>query len=438
MGRAPGLLGSVQPNGTGDVTTGRTDFWWDQFLGTTGNCWRNNTGPDGTPLSVTSTPPAPLLPSNCGLSIGTVGPQQEPELLNCLADIEFDTVDVPVVHHAVASRRPTAPPHAERVAALACCGALLAGCGDRRRRRPGAADARAGAGGRDGPRRRAARDWEHGDDAPAPRHRARSCARSPAARSARRRRSGTAACSTTSAPTSVLDSWCAQLVRARLQALQALRARRGVRRPRATEPEHLARVEPAGPEDGSNAPCSRWIGRLAWRRGQTGAKGTSRCRRSPRRARASTTTGRWPSGARTSTGTRATSSHFKQDADATPLLKGLPDDKCQCSHWGYVISGRIMFGVDGREEVIEAGEAYYIPPGHTQRAEAGTEIVQFSPSEALDQVSAQMMANMKAMMQGAERPRGRRAGGVAAPSRAAPRPARAAPCRRRRHLRAGR
>ena len=92
---------------------------------------------------------------------------------------------------------------------------------------------------------------------------------------------------------------------------------------------------------------------------------------------------------------------FKQDADATPLLKGLPDDKCQCSHWGYVISGRITFGVDGHEEVIEAGEAYYIPPGHTQRADAGTEIVQFSPSEVLDQVSAQMMANMKAMMQGA-------------------------------------
>jgi hypothetical protein len=91
MGRTPGLLGSQQPNGTGDVTTGRTDFWWDQFLGTTGNCWRNNIGKDGTPLSVTSTPPAPLLPSDCGLSIGTVGPQQEPELLNCLADIEFDT-----------------------------------------------------------------------------------------------------------------------------------------------------------------------------------------------------------------------------------------------------------------------------------------------------------------------------------------------------------
>jgi hypothetical protein len=26
---------------------------------------------------------------------------------------------------------------------------------------------------------------------------------------------------------------------------------------------------------------------------------------------------------------------FREDFDATPLLKGLPDDQCQCPHWGY-------------------------------------------------------------------------------------------------------
>ena len=31
---------------------------------------------------------------------------------------------------------------------------------------------------------------------------------------------------------------------------------------------------------------------------------------------------------------------FHEDIDATPLLKGLPDDRCQCPHWGYVVSGR--------------------------------------------------------------------------------------------------
>ena len=94
MGRAPD--GTVAPNGTGDVTTGRTDFWWDQYLGNTGNCWHDNVGKDGTAAGVTSTPPAPLLPSACdSSSMGTVGPQQEPELLNCLADIEFKTSACP-------------------------------------------------------------------------------------------------------------------------------------------------------------------------------------------------------------------------------------------------------------------------------------------------------------------------------------------------------
>ena len=94
MGRTP--EGVIQPNGTGDVTTGRTDFWWDQYLGNTGNCWHDNKGKYGNKVSVTSTPPAPLLPAACdSSSIGTIGPEQEPELLNCLAAIEFDTSTCP-------------------------------------------------------------------------------------------------------------------------------------------------------------------------------------------------------------------------------------------------------------------------------------------------------------------------------------------------------
>ena len=94
MGRAPD--GTVKPNGTGDLATGRTDFWWDQYVGNTGNCWHDNTGKTGTAAGVTSTPPAPFLPSACdGSSVGTVGPQQEPELLNCLADITFKTSTCP-------------------------------------------------------------------------------------------------------------------------------------------------------------------------------------------------------------------------------------------------------------------------------------------------------------------------------------------------------
>jgi hypothetical protein len=92
---------------------------------------------------------------------------------------------------------------------------------------------------------------------------------------------------------------------------------------------------------------------------------------------------------------------FHEDVDATPLLKGLPDDRCQCPHWGYVISGRLKFRFADHEEVFEAGDAFYAPPGHAPvQHEPGTEIVQFSPAEELRETEAAMMRNMQAMQAG--------------------------------------
>ena len=71
---------------------------------------------------------------------------------------------------------------------------------------------------------------------------------------------------------------------------------------------------------------------------------------------------------------------FREDMDHSPLLKGLPDDRCQCPHWGYVIEGSMTFRYADREEVYEAGDAYYAPPGHIPVIEAGTDIVEFSPT----------------------------------------------------------
>lgn len=69
--------------------------------------------------------------------------------------------------------------------------------------------------------------------------------------------------------------------------------------------------------------------------------------------------------------------------DVTPLLKGLPDDLCQSPHWGYVIKGRFQARYKGgKQEVLAAGDAYYLAPGHTVVLDAGTEIVEFSPKEA--------------------------------------------------------
>ena len=92
---------------------------------------------------------------------------------------------------------------------------------------------------------------------------------------------------------------------------------------------------------------------------------------------------------------------FREDLDHAPLLKGLPDDQCQCPHWGYVIKGKMTYRFGDREEVFEAGDAYYAPPGHIPvHNEPGTEFLQFSPAEELRQTSEVIMKNMQAMQSG--------------------------------------
>jgi hypothetical protein len=89
---------------------------------------------------------------------------------------------------------------------------------------------------------------------------------------------------------------------------------------------------------------------------------------------------------------------FREDIDGTPLLKGLPDDRCQCPHWGYVVAGRVTFRFPDRDEVFEAGDAFYTPAGHIPVShEPGSEVVMFSPAEELAVTEATMMKNMKAL-----------------------------------------
>ena len=75
---------------------------------------------------------------------------------------------------------------------------------------------------------------------------------------------------------------------------------------------------------------------------------------------------------------------YTADADLAPFFVGLPDDRCQCPHWGYVIKGKVSFTyADGRVETYETGDAYYAPPGHTPAIFDGTEIVEFHPTDEL-------------------------------------------------------
>lgn len=92
---------------------------------------------------------------------------------------------------------------------------------------------------------------------------------------------------------------------------------------------------------------------------------------------------------------------YTADADLTPLFAGLPGDMCQCAHLGYVIEGRVKFTfADGHEEVYETGDAYHAPPGHTPTLYAGTEVVEFSPTEPLQQTVEVVSRNMEAAASG--------------------------------------
>jgi hypothetical protein len=86
---------------------------------------------------------------------------------------------------------------------------------------------------------------------------------------------------------------------------------------------------------------------------------------------------------------------YTADADLEDLFKGLPDDRCQCEHWGYVIKGKVSFKTADGEETFETGDAYYAPPGHTPVLYAGTEIVEFSPTKELQQTLEVVSKNME-------------------------------------------
>ncbi len=86
---------------------------------------------------------------------------------------------------------------------------------------------------------------------------------------------------------------------------------------------------------------------------------------------------------------------FAAGTDLKPLLEGLPNDHCQCPHWGYVIEGEIVVTYEDRsEETIKAGDLYYWPPGHVVRFAVDTRYVEFSPSAEMMTVLAHVKGKM--------------------------------------------
>ena len=89
-----------------------------------------------------------------------------------------------------------------------------------------------------------------------------------------------------------------------------------------------------------------------------------------------------------------------QTVDLAPLFKGLPHNRCQCPHWGYVIKGTLRYRYADHEEAYNAGDSYYAAPGHTPLLEAGTVYVEFSPTKELDKTMEVANKNAAATMSG--------------------------------------
>ena len=87
--------------------------------------------------------------------------------------------------------------------------------------------------------------------------------------------------------------------------------------------------------------------------------------------------------------------HFPPDE--SPFV-GLPDDRCQCDHWGYCFHGsfRVTY-LDGPEEVIRAGEAYHLRPGHFVQTLEPVELLELSPVEEHDRTMAVLARNIGAV-----------------------------------------
>ena len=85
-------------------------------------------------------------------------------------------------------------------------------------------------------------------------------------------------------------------------------------------------------------------------------------------------------------GMRAMIISLPAGTDITPLLKGLPGDRCTCPHWGYVVKGRMRAISAEGEETLQAGDVFYMAPGHTVFVEEAIEFVELAPAEEHQQV----------------------------------------------------
>ncbi len=76
---------------------------------------------------------------------------------------------------------------------------------------------------------------------------------------------------------------------------------------------------------------------------------------------------------------------------------GLPEDRCEREHWGYVLEGKLISHTARGDEEFVAGDAYHVGPGHTPETFPGTRVVESSPRPISTRTLEVVMRDMEAM-----------------------------------------
>jgi len=80
--------------------------------------------------------------------------------------------------------------------------------------------------------------------------------------------------------------------------------------------------------------------------------------------------------------------------DESPF-KGLPDDRCQCDHWGYLFKGSFRVTYDNApDEIVHAGEAYHLRPGHFLQTLEPVELLEIRPVAEHERTMATIAGNL--------------------------------------------
>ena len=81
-----------------------------------------------------------------------------------------------------------------------------------------------------------------------------------------------------------------------------------------------------------------------------------------------------------------TTVHEPLDCTEQYKFGGLPGGVCPCPHYGYMFEGRLRVKYpdsDWPDEVIEAGEVFFVPSGHVLVYEEASKVLELNPAHAL-------------------------------------------------------